>query len=128
MSKSETLLAEAEKFLKKQKDESGIEAWNKVVSKDSLKNVRVRYGIFKAGDDAVVDSHVFDKPASKQNKLYPYSACAGLKLKKPKTYTDVKAQVISDYQDFKEKEWLEELRKKYSYIVNKDVLSTVNKH
>lgn len=128
LSKSETLMDEAEKFLKKQKDESGVEAWTKAIPKDSLKKIRVRYGIFKAGDDAVVDSRVFDKPDSKQNKLYPYSACVGSKLKKPKTYTDVKAQVVSDFQDLKEKEWLEELRKKYSFKVNKDVLSTVNKH
>ncbi|MDR0834132.1 MAG: hypothetical protein LBN93_08135 [Candidatus Symbiothrix sp.] len=34
--------------------------------------------------------------------------------KKPKTYTEVRGQVITDYQDFLEKEWLQQLRKKYT--------------
>ena len=38
------------------------------------------------------------------------------------------SQVISDYQDLKEKEWVEELRKKYTYTVNDEVLKTVNNH
>ena len=49
-------------------------------------------------------------------------------LNQPKLYNDVKAQVVSDYQDVKEKEWVKELRKKYSVTVNKEVLATVNKH
>ncbi len=128
LSKSKALMDEAEKFLKKYKDESGVQAFNKEFPKDSLKKIRVRYGIFKEGDDANVDKYAFGSAVSKQNKLYPYSACIGSKQKKPKTYTDVKAQVISDFQDLKEKEWLEELRKKYTYEVNRNVLSTVNKH
>jgi iron only hydrogenase large subunit-like protein len=34
----------------------------------------------------------------------------------------------SDYQDMLEKAWVYDLRQKYSFSVNKDVLKTVNKH
>ena len=56
-------------------------------------------------------------------------ATFGKVLKKaPEDYTDVKSQVIADYQDMLEKEWVTALRKKYPVVVNKDVLATVNKH
>ena len=36
--------------------------------------------------------------------------------------------VTADYQDLLEKNWVDELRKKYKVEVNKDVLKTVNNH
>ncbi len=41
---------------------------------------------------------------------------------------DVKALVVSDYQEYLEKQWVDQLRKQYQVTVNQDVLSTVNKH
>ena len=36
--------------------------------------------------------------------------------------------VVADYQELLEKQWVAELRRKYAFTVNKDVLETVNKH
>jgi peptidyl-prolyl cis-trans isomerase SurA len=36
--------------------------------------------------------------------------------------------VVADYQEELEKAWVEDLRKRYSVVVNKEVLQTVNKH
>lgn len=41
---------------------------------------------------------------------------------------DVRGLVTSDYQEVLEKEWIKDLRTKYSVVINRDVLSTVNKH
>jgi peptidyl-prolyl cis-trans isomerase SurA len=50
-------------------------------------------------------------------------------LKKgPEDYTDVKGLVVADYQEALEKEWVAELRRKYSFEVNQEVLKTVNHH
>ena len=49
-------------------------------------------------------------------------------LKAPKEYSDVRGQVVADYQDQLEKEWVARLRQRYAVVVNKDVLATVNKH
>ncbi|GHT03562.1 hypothetical protein AGMMS49525_08840 [Bacteroidia bacterium] len=38
--------------------------------------------------------------------------------KQPKVYTEVRGQVITDYQDFLEKEWLKQLRKKFTVTSN----------
>ena len=64
----------------------------------------------------------------KPTKDYPIDATYGKVLKAPKEYTDVRGQVLSDYQDLLEKQWVEELRKRYVVQVNRDVLATVNKH
>ena len=103
---------------------------------DSVVRIRVEIGIFKPGDNALVDTEVF-KTAPKDGandkqaavlKDYPISAVYGKKLKRPENYTDGRGQVVADYQDMLEKAWVYDLRQKYSFSVNKDVLKTVNKH
>ena len=44
---------------------------------------------------------------------------------KPKTLSEAKGQVTSDYQAQKEKNWLSDLRKKYHVTINKDVLEGI---
>jgi len=50
------------------------------------------------------------------------------RCQKPETYTDVRGLVVSDYQNELEEQWVKDLRKRYSVSVDKNVLSTVNKH
>ena len=97
---------------------------------DSVKRIRVEKGIFKQGDNPLVDRDVFKKKDVKvtPNKDYPIDATYGKVLKAPKEYSDVRGQVVADYQDQLEKEWVARLRQRYAVVVNKDVLATVNKH
>jgi len=97
---------------------------------DSVLRIRVEKGIFKKGDNAFIDSMVFKKAAKiTPVKDFPIDAVYGKILKKgPEEYTDVKSIVTADYQDELEKAWVEELRRKYTVTVNKDVLKTVNNH
>ena len=59
---------------------------------------------------------------------YPIDAVFGKKLKAPESLDDVRDLVVSSYQEELEKEWVAALRKKYKVVVDKNVLSTVNKH
>jgi peptidyl-prolyl cis-trans isomerase SurA len=96
---------------------------------DSIIRIRVEKGIFKEGDNSLVDREIFKKNVEvKPLKDYPYDAVFGKKLKAPAEMDDVRGQVVADYQDQLEKEWVNNLRKKYSVSVNKHVLATVNKH
>jgi len=97
---------------------------------DSVARIQVEEGIFKTGDNPVVDSLVFKQNAKLEKvKGYPIDATFGKILKKgPQEYADVKAWVIADYQDQLEKEWVAALRKKYQFVVYPEVLATVNKH
>lgn len=96
---------------------------------DSTIRIKVVKGIFREGDNALIDKVVFAKDTTVADvKDFPISATYGEKLKAPKTYNDVRELVVADYQEQLEKAWIEALRKRYTVIVNKDVLSTVNKH
>ena len=101
----------------------------KTSNNDSILRIRVEKGIFKQGDNALVDREVFGVDTiAKGLKDYPIDAVYGQKLKAPKEMTDVKAQVLADYQDALEKEWVEGLRRKYAVEIDEEVLKTVNKH
>ena len=96
---------------------------------DSILRIRVEKGIFRIGDNALVDREVFKKDTTvTPMKDYPYSAVFGKKLKAPQDYQDVRALVLADYQEQLEKDWVAALRKKYNVWVDESVLKTVNKH
>lgn len=106
------------------------EALRSTFNADSVIRIRVEKGIFKKGDNALVDSAVFKKDTTVTHlKDYPIDAVYGKILKKgPEDYTDVRGLVVADYQEALEKEWVAELRKKYAVEVKKEVLKTVNNH
>ena len=97
---------------------------------DSVIRIRVEKGIFKKGDNALIDSVVFHKDTTVTKlKDYPIDATFGKMLKKgPGDYTDVRGLVVADYQEILEKEWVAQLRRKYTFSVDQEVLKTVNNH
>ncbi len=105
------------------------EKLRKTFNNDSILRIRVEKGIFKQGDNALVDREVFKKDTTvKALKDYPIDAVYGKKLTAPKEYTDVRGLVLADYQELLEKEWVATLRRKYPVEVDETVLKTVNKH
>ena len=110
-----------------------FEQWNEKLrttfNNDSVLRIRVEKGIFKQGDNALVDKEIFKKDTiAKPMKDYPYTGVYGKKLKAPQNYQDVRNLVLTDYQEALEKEWVAELRRKYAVKVDEAVLKTVNKH
>ena len=105
------------------------EALRKTFNGDSIIRIRVEKGIFRKGDNALVDSAIFKKDTVVTKlKDYPIDAVYGKILKKgPEDYTDVRGQVVADYQDQLEREWVAELRRRYTFSVNYDALKNVNK-
>ena len=106
------------------------EALRQTFNGDSIIRIRVEKGLFRQGDNALVDSVVFKKDTT-VTKLadYPYDAVFGKILKKgPEDYTDVRGLVVADYQDELERRWVADLRRRYTFSVNEEVLKTVNNH
>ena len=97
---------------------------------DSVIRIRVEKGIFKSGDNSLIDKEVFKRNTTVTPvEDYPIDAVYGKLLKKgPEDYTDVRGQVTADYQDMLEKAWVVDLRRRYPFTINKEVLKTVNKH
>ena len=93
---------------------------------DSVLRIRVEKGLFKKGDNALVDHEIFGvDTVAKPMKEYPFDAVYGKKLTAPKEMSDVKALVLADYQDMLEKEWVAKLRRKYPVEIYEEVLKTV---
>jgi len=97
---------------------------------DSVLRIRVEKGIFKQGDNPLIDREIFKKADAEVKTLekFPIDAVYGKKLKKPEEYQDVRSLVVADYQEALEKEWIAELRRKYAVKVDEAVLKTVNNH
>ncbi len=108
--------------------------WNSVLRKafnnDSVLKIRAEKGIFKKGDNGLVDQMEFGLKSAKVKEIkeYPNTGTYGKMIKKPESYEDVKALVIADYQEELEKIWIADLRKKYTVAVDEDILKTVNNH
>ena len=111
-----------------------FEAWNEALrstfNKDSIIRIRVEKGLFKKGDNKLIDREVFKVSDVKVDSVkgYPIDATYGKIIKKPQDYQDVRGLVVADLQDELERLWVADLRKKYTFTVNEEVLKTVNKH
>lgn len=126
----EALVKEVKTVLKKYAGKD----WNGEIKKrfntEGKEKVMVSHGIWKEGENRFVDKYIFKNDSVKlpNSKHFPYLGMEGKILKKaPEELADVKAQVTSDYQDYKEKEWIKHLREKSSIKVNDDVVETINR-
>lgn len=118
------------KCVKKLKFDEWNEALRKTFNNDSIIRIRVEKGVFKKGDNALVDREEFKVKDVKVDSVkgYPIDATYGKMLKKPQDYTDVRGLVVADLQDEMERLWVADLRKKYPVTINEEVLKTINKH
>ena len=94
---------------------------------DSVLKIRVEKGIFKKGDNGLVDRNEFGVADAKVKEVkdFPNTATYGKMIKAPETYSDVKALVVADYQEAKEQEWVKTLESRYPVEINYEVLKTV---
>ena len=116
--------------VKKLKFDDWNEALRTTFNGDSVIRIRVEKGLFKKGDNKLIDREAFKVKDVQVDSVkgYPIDAVYGKMLKKPEDYTDVRGLVTADLQDEMERFWVADLRKKYPVVVNKEILNTVNKH
>ena len=118
------------KAVKKAVKGLAFDKWNEKLrstfNNDSVLRIRVEKGYFKKGDSPLIDREVFKVPATvKVNPEFPIDAVYGKLLKVPAELNDVRQRVVSDLQEKREKEWIEQLRKTHKVEVNYDVLNTI---
>ena len=116
--------------VKKLKFDEWNEALRKTFNNDSIIRIRVEKGLFKKGDNVLIDREVFKNQDAKVDSVkgYPIDAVYGKLIKKPQDYTDVRGLVTADLQDELERLWVADLRKKYAVTVNEEIIKTINKH
>ena len=128
--KDEATLKRAKQLIKGVPEQDWPQTIVRGLNNDSVKVVRVEYGIYKMGDNKAVDKFVFKQKDVDFTPMkdYPATATVGKKLKAPESFRDVKGLVSSDYQNMREHEWVESLRKRFPVEVYEDVVRTVNQH
>lgn len=127
---SPAVLKQTQKLLKGKDEDLWAGIVKSQLNKDSVQ-VRFERRNFEQGENALVDSLVFGIKAGKTrlSQKYPAAGVIGRKLKKgPQRWTDVSAQVVTDYQALKEQEFVADLRRRYKVEIYKKNLDTVNNH
>ena len=127
---SEDVLKKVKKLIKKHPQQEWVQAIRTAFNSDSLVQVRMVRGPFTAGKSVYSDYYAFglgERPEPMPS--FPATGVVGVLQKKgPDSYEDVRGEVTADYQSQLEKQWVSELRKKYTVVLYPEALATVNKH
>lgn len=103
----------------------------KVTEKDLLAmfnadsdRVTIESGLYSKGENEMVDALVWNQNQKKVNTKN--TILKGDKVKPEiKTLDEARGAVISDYQDYLDEQWIQNLRSKYNIKVNESVLSSI---
>ena len=90
---------------------------------DSLKSVRIQPGKFEKNDNKYIDlcdwkSGLYGPFEADADKATIYVQILNILPSQPKALDEAKGLITSDYQNYLEKEWVKELRAKYTVDVN----------
>ena len=123
--KNADVAKEARKMIKKKKSDSEIAA---TLNKDSSLNINIKDGKYSKGDNEIIDKVEWKPGLSadmKDNNQVVFVDVKSILAAQPKKLDEARGLITADYQNFLEKSWITELRKKYSYSVNEDVLKSM---
>lgn len=124
--KDESVAKVAKTIIKTANKDSVQSYLNQRLNTDSMKVVSCTYGLWEEGKKPLVDKFgLGQKIEVKIDSTMPVVFTVGKKLKAPQEYIDVRSQVTTDYQDFLEKTWIEQLRAKYEVVIDENVLNEV---
>jgi peptidyl-prolyl cis-trans isomerase SurA len=95
-------------------------AIERVVNARKPLNLEITEGTFQKGDNPYIDNIEW-KPGTytlNQDNRIVYIEVGQVQEPRPKTFEEARGQVISDYQTYLEKQWINELRQKYAVVIN----------
>jgi peptidyl-prolyl cis-trans isomerase SurA len=87
--------------------------------------IEIKQGAWEKGNNQVVDYYVWNGTAPTGFNPRLTFIRGDVIPPEPKTLDEARGMYISEYQNFLEKEWLKELRKKYKVKVNKKLLKSI---
>ena len=121
--KDKNSLKAAQNIVKRAQPDS-IDSYLKRLNTDSVKYVRMEKGLWTKGRNAAIDKFGFkDKKAEyKADEKMPFVYVQGKVLKGAEVYTDDRNKVTSDYQEYLDAKWIEELKAKYPVVIYREVL------
>jgi len=87
--------------------------------------IRVMRGPFEKGQNMYVDKVIFGEGSFEPLENWPSVNAVGRMMSAPEEPADLGGQLVNDYQDWLEKQWLKRLKKQYRTKIYKKVLETV---
>ncbi|MFZ6050934.1 peptidylprolyl isomerase [Halocola ammonii] len=122
---NEKLAGQLRKMIKQGADEEAI--YN-ALNKESELNVSIDKGVWSADDKPVLGEIDWEKGLSENvnhdGQIMVVQVDEVLEPA-PMELNEARGRVMADYQQYLEKQWLEELRDKYEVTINKDVLYSI---
>lgn len=95
------------------------------------KLIEVESKVYERGEDTTIDSMEWtqgvDKLKSTEEGQYYFTRINEVMPPQPKTLGEARGYIISDYQEYLENQWIDQLRKTYSVEVNKAALNPLIK-
>lgn len=98
------------------------------INKDSQLNVKIEHSKFLKGDNELIDGIAWSPGYSPMKKVGEQTVFVLVHQKlepQPKELSEARGLITAKYQNFLEEEWLKELRNKYSYSVDQQVLKLI---
>jgi len=114
---------------KKIKKGSSIEDITKKINESSQLNLQVEEGVFSKGDNETIDKITWIEGVS-PDIINTDGSVTFVEVRKkmapaPKSISEARGLITADYQTYLEKEWIDQLKKKYAVTVNKAVFDTI---
>ena len=125
--KNEVAAKSARQIVRSANPDSVMSYLNQRVNVDSVMYARVERGLWKQGANGAVDKYGFKLKGAEYtpSEEYPIVLLVGKVIKAPNEYTDERAKVTTDYQDYLEKEWVAKLREKYPVVINQEIWNSI---
>ena len=121
--KDKSTLKSAQRIIKQAQPDSVVN-YLKRLNTDSVQYVRVEQGLWLQEKNPAVDKYGFKNKKTEfvPDSQLPYVYVSGKVLKGAEVYTDDRNRVVSDYQEYLDAKWIEELKAKYPVVIYKEVL------
>src|SRR5690606_17273059 len=126
-STDKSIVEKAQKYAKKNKSVDYIKG---KLNKDSKVNIMVKSGIFEGDFDVLPEFKIANTGTTnivKKGNYYFVANVKSIKPSEPKALDECKGAVVSDYQQYLEDNWVNELKKDFAIQVNQDVFNQVKK-
>jgi peptidyl-prolyl cis-trans isomerase SurA len=119
----------AKEVMKMAKKGKTVDEMWEAFKNDTIFNVKVVDKKYPKGESNIIDNIEWKAGISKivQDKdgRFGFAIVKGLVAPEPKSISEARGLITADYQNYLEKEWIQELKTKYTVNVNKEVLSTI---
>lgn len=115
----------AEKVIKGKMTEADV---LKKINIDSIPALKIDRKLYLKKENAKIDSMLWVKSIGKdyvKGKTIDFVVINDIIQPVPKTIKEARGLITADYQNFLEKEWINDLRKKYTVKVNREVFDSI---